>query len=256
MIEAEHQYRIKWGGGARHCHSPSHTGSALPCSPETLEHIAWAKPESKTLEHLVWSVYDGLISPGPTLKLVGPESYNQVTRGLTAKVFRGLQVCCSVRTLAQFDEPPIPKIRSVILTPPQSEIVRKTEAMDITSTKAEDAEEGAVGGERCADPDKHPIAWMRDCQCWYDDEMIEFWSLLCPLMDGKGTTTRQLACHLLSMWHWSSTTHPTSCPPPQPTWKLGDGCHWTEREVGRTCGQKLMHALYNVWQKQQLDGLG
>ena len=80
------------------------------CSLETLECITWAKPESKTLEHLVWSVYDGIISPGPTPKLVGPESYNQVTRHLTAKVFRGLQVCCSVRTSAQFDEPPPPKV--------------------------------------------------------------------------------------------------------------------------------------------------
>ena len=110
MIEAEHQYRIKWGGGIRcHC-SPSHANSTPLCSLETLECITWAKPESKTLEHLVWSVYDGLISLGPTPKLVGPESYNQVTRHLTTKVFRGLQVHCSARMLAQFDEPPPPKV--------------------------------------------------------------------------------------------------------------------------------------------------
>ena len=110
MIEAEHQYRIKWGGGIR-CHwSPLHASSTPLCSPEMLECVTWAKPESKTLEHLVWSVYYGLISPGPTLKLVGPESYNQVTKCLTTKVFRGLQVRCSVRTLAQFDEPSPPKV--------------------------------------------------------------------------------------------------------------------------------------------------
>ena len=56
------------------------------------------------------------------------------------------------------------------------------------------------------------MAWMRNRQCCYDDEMINFWPLLHPLMDRKGTTTRHLACCLLSMWQWSSITHPTSCP--------------------------------------------
>ena len=138
----------------------------------------------------MWSVYDGFISPGPTLKLMGPKSYNQVTRCLATKVFRGLQVCCSGRTLAQFDELPPPKLRSVILAPPQCEIARKTEAMDTASPKAEDTEEGAVGSELCVDPDKYPLAWMRDHQHWYDDELIEFWPLLCPLTDGKGATTQ------------------------------------------------------------------
>ena len=193
--------------------SPSHASSTPLCSQETLECVTWAKPESKTLECLVWSVYDGLISLGPTPKLVGPKSYNQVTRCLATKVFRGLQVRCSVRTLAQFDEPPPPKVQSVILAPPQSEIARKTELVDTASPKVEDTEEGAVGGEPCVDPDKYPLAWMRDHQHWYDDELIDFWPLLHLLMNGKGATTRQLACHLLSTWHWSSTTHPMSCPP-------------------------------------------
>ena len=141
-----------------------------------------------------WSTWCGLFTmdlshPGPHPKLVGPKSYNQVTRHLAAKVFRGLQVQCSVRTLAQFDKPPTPKLQLVVLAPPQSEITRKIEAMETAFTKAEDAEEGAVGGELCIDPDKHLMAWMHDPQWWYDDEMIEFWPLLCPLTDGKGTTT-------------------------------------------------------------------
>ena len=61
--------------------------------------------------------------------------------------------------------------------------------MDTASPKAEDAKEGAVGGELCMDPDKYPMAWMCDHQQWYDDEQIEFWPLLHPLMDGKGATT-------------------------------------------------------------------
>ena len=162
----------------------------------------------------MWSVYDELISLGPSPKLVGPKSYNQVTRHLTAKVFRGLQIWCSAGTSAQFDELPTPKLWSIILAPPQSEIARKTEAMDTASPKTKDAGEGAVGGDQHADPDKYPMSWMRNHQCLYDDKMIEFWPLLHLPMDGKGTITRQLACHLLSTWHWSLVTHPTSCPHP------------------------------------------
>ena len=114
----------------------------------------------------MWSVYNGLISLGPTLKLVGPKSYNQVTRCLAAKVFRGLQVQSSVRSSAQFDELPTPKLQSIILALPQSKITRKTEAMDTASPKMEGAGEGAVGGDQHVDPDKSPMAWMHNRQCW------------------------------------------------------------------------------------------
>ena len=94
MIEAERRFRIKRGGGVG-CHHPSSTTSnATPCPPDKLEDVAWNKPDSKTLEHLVWSVYDGILSPGPTPKLMGPESYNQVTRRLASKLFRGCK--CAV----------------------------------------------------------------------------------------------------------------------------------------------------------------
>ena len=83
----------------------------------------------------------------------------------------------------------------------------------MASQKVENTEEGAVGGEQCIDLDKHPMAWMRNHQHCYDDEMINFWPLLHPLMDGRGTMTWHLAHRLLSMWHWSSITHPMSCPP-------------------------------------------
>ena len=74
MMEVEHQYRIKWGGGAW-CHpSPSHASTTPTCSSEVLECVAWTKTDSKTLECLMWSVYDGLLSPRPTPKLVGPKS--------------------------------------------------------------------------------------------------------------------------------------------------------------------------------------
>ena len=99
MIEAERHFSIKRGGGAG-CRCPSSTTSnATPCPPDKLEDVAWNKPDSKTLERLVWSVYDGILSPGPTLKLTGPESYNQVTRCLASKVFRGCK--CAVRHVCQ-----------------------------------------------------------------------------------------------------------------------------------------------------------
>ena len=189
-----------------------------------LECIAWNSPDSKTLEHLVWSVYDGILSPGPTLKLMGPESYNQVTRHLASKVFRGLQVHCLMQTLAQFDEPAPVRVRSVIFATPPSDMARKlqaTEAMDMTSQKVESAEEGAVGGEASADPNRHPMAWMHDQQKCYDDEMISFWPLLHPLTDGGGTATRHLVHHFLSTWQWSSTTHPVSCPPTPTNMEIG-----------------------------------
>ena len=68
----------------------------------------------------MWSVYDGILSLGPTLKLMGPESYNQVTRHLTSKVFRGVQVHCPTRTSAQFDEPTPVKVHSVVFAIPPS----------------------------------------------------------------------------------------------------------------------------------------
>ena len=85
--------------------------------------------------------------------------------------------------------------------------------MDMTPHKIDTAEEGAVGGEIDVDPNTHLMMWMRDSQNSYSDEMISFWSLLCPLTDGGGMATRRLAHHLLSTCQWSSTTHTVSCPP-------------------------------------------
>ena len=192
MMEAEHRFRVKRGGGVRRRRPSPSSGNAPPCSRDTLERIAWSEPDSKTLERLVWSVYDVILSPGPTPKLTGPETYNQVTKRLAAKVFWDLQVCCPARTSAQFDEPsPVRKVRSVVFTPPPSGSVRKTDVAEMASPKSEGTEEGAMGGdaEVDADPDMHPMAWMRDRQCCYDEEMISFWPLLHPLTDGGRTAT-------------------------------------------------------------------
>ena len=65
MIEVEHCFRIKRGGGAGHHHPLSLAGNTSPCPWDKLEDVAWNKPDSKTLEHLVWSVYNPIIKlPG------------------------------------------------------------------------------------------------------------------------------------------------------------------------------------------------
>ena len=224
MIEAEHWFRVKRGGGiGHHCPSPS-SSNAPPCSRDILECVAWSDQDSKTLEHLVWSVYDGLLSPGPTLRLMGPETYNQVTRCLATKVFWGLQVRCLARTSVQFDEPsPVRKVWSVVFAQPPSESVRKTKVMNTATQKREGAEGEAVrrDAEVNADPDIHPMEWMCNHQHCYDDEMINFWPLLHPLTDGGGTSTRCLVYCLLSTWEWSSIMHPTSCPPAPTNMEIG-----------------------------------
>ena len=93
----------------------------------------------------------------------------------------------------QFDEPsPVRKLRSVVFAPPPSRSVRKAEVAETASPKSEEVEEEAVGGdaEADADPDMHPMVWMRDHQHCYDEEMISFWPLLHPLTDGGRTTMR------------------------------------------------------------------
>ena len=223
-MEAEHRFRIKRGGGAGRRRPSSSTSNTSPYPRDKLEDVAWNKPDSKTLERLVWSVYDGILSPGPTPKLTGPKSYNQVTRHLANKVFRGLQVRCPTRTSAQFDEPPPVRVRSVVFVTPTSGMARKseaTEAMDTTPHKVKTEEEGAVGGEAEVDLNTHPMAWMRDRQNSYSKEMIYFWPLLRPLTDGGGTNTRCLAHHLLSTWQWSSVTRAASCPPAPSNIEIG-----------------------------------
>ena len=131
------------------CRRPlSSTSNAPPCPRDKLEDVAWNKPDSKTLERLVWSVYDRILSPGPTSKLTGPKSYNQVTRHLASKVFRGVQVCCPTRTSAQFDEPTPVKVRSVVFAIPPSGMPKRseaTEAMDTTPHKVDTARRRGCG---------------------------------------------------------------------------------------------------------------
>ena len=52
MMEVEHRFRIKRGGGAGCRHPSSSSSNTSPCPRDKLEDIAWNKPDSKTLECL------------------------------------------------------------------------------------------------------------------------------------------------------------------------------------------------------------
>ena len=54
---------------------------------------------------------------------------------------------------------------------------------------------------------------MKECPHSYRDTQLEFWLLLKPLTDGGDEPTHQLACRLLSVWHWSSAVDPPTYPP-------------------------------------------
>ena len=127
------------GRGHRTCQSPLHSSSnAPPCSQETLDHMTWSNPDSRTLECLMLSVYDGILTPGPTPKLVGPKSYNQVFKCLITKVYRGLQVCCSTITSAQLDEPPCAGCNQLSLCCPSMREQRKLKSWTPPPPKDED----------------------------------------------------------------------------------------------------------------------
>ena len=76
-------------------------------------------------------------------------------------------MCCPTWTSAQFDEPPLARLHSVVFVTPPSGALKKSEAaeaMDMTPHKVQTTEEGAVGGEMEEDPNTHPMAWMCDRQ--------------------------------------------------------------------------------------------
>ena len=72
------------------------------------------------------------------------------------------------------------------------------------------------------DPDRYPMAWMRNHQQTYDDEMINFWPLLHPLTNGernRNTASYRTACYQHGNGHPSHTPHPVL--PHEQTWKMG-----------------------------------
>ena len=230
MLEVEHRFRIKWGRGIR-CHwSPSHSASnAPPCSPETLDHITWLNPDSKMLERLEWSIYDGILTPGPMPKLVGPESYNQVTRHLAAKAFQGLQVCCPVRTSMQFDEPSLPKLRSVVFMPPCVRAPRNLRPWTLPPWRMNMLRKGLWEvKETLTQTNMH---WPGCVSASMGMLMNRLIFVPCSIRWWMGVKSRPVSWHASFCQHGTGLLPPIQCHdlPPQPIWKLEDGCHWTGR---------------------------
>ena len=223
MIEAEHWYRVKRGGGMGCHHSSQPSGNTPPCSRDTLERIAWSELDSKNIRapsmvSVRWSSItraNTKAGQAPRLitKLLGdwPPKYSGVCKYVAQQGHQH-----SLMNRSQWGRYSLWYLHNPQVKVQERQMLRKC------PPKSKSAEEGAVGGdaEVDMDPDTHPMAWMRNSQHCYDDEMISFWPLLRPLMDGGGTTMWCLARRLLSTWEWSSATHPTSCPP-APT-NMGD----------------------------------
>ena len=130
--------------------------------------------------------------------------------------------------------------------------------MDTSPCKVDTTVEGAVGGQAEEDPNTHPMAWMRDRQNSYSDEMIHFCPLLRPLMDGGGMKTRHLAHRLLSTWQWSAATQTTACPPAPSNMEIGRWLPldrqgnkedlWAEAYAG--CLQRIVEASVRSWETE------
>ena len=51
---------------------------------------------------LAWAVFDNIMGPGKTPPLSGLETYSQIVRHLAGKAYKGLHMCCPVRTSTSF----------------------------------------------------------------------------------------------------------------------------------------------------------
>lgn len=95
----------------------------------------------------------------------------------------------------------------------------------------------------CEKSDLHPerdvLKWMKEWQCSYTDKQLNFWTLLCPLMDGGEMASQHLACQLLSMWHWSSVLNPSVYPPVPSRLNIG---HWVREDTNVSEHQKWVEA--------------
>ena len=83
------------------------------------------------------------------------------------------------------------------------------------------------------DPNIQGMKWMKERQRSYRDAQLDFWLLLRPLMDGCKESTHQLACRLLSVWHWSSAVDPPTYPPAPISMNIGNWLRESDEEDER-----------------------
>ena len=192
---------------------------------------------------------------------MGPESYNQVTRHLAAKVFRGLQVCCLLRTSAQFDEPPQSKYDWLSLHHSRMRVWGRQKPWTWPPKKGKVPRRGSCGRRSRCRPRQasNDLDARSSMNLWWQNDQL----LAVTLPTDGWERNRDMvssACRLLSTWQWSSATHPTSCPPAPTNMEIGWWLplDWDDRDGSReelwieayTC------CLQRMWQKHHLDDPG
>ena len=193
------------------------------CSYQTLERAMFA-PDTIQLEQLAWAVFDNVMGPGETPPLCGFETYDQIIRHLASKAYKGVHMHCPARTSASFGAGETTEIvenpeSKKDTRPPRYTMTRDVRQEFRGSYSAYKRKTGPLRrGTNCmlhphaVNPNTHGMKWMKERQRSYRDIQLELWLLLRPLTDGSEERTRQLACRLLSVWHWSSAVEPPTYP--------------------------------------------
>ena len=189
-------------------------------------------PDTIQLERLVWAVFDNIMGPGEAPPLCGFETYDQIIGCLASKAYKGVHMRCSVRTSTSFGA----EVTTSKMVSPDSRKSTRHRRYTMTWDVREDfmgsysafkkkqdiVERDQSYAPTCpVDPNTQRMKWMRERQRSYRDMQLEFWLLLRPLTDRGEEHTRQLACRLLSVWHWSSAVDPPTYPPAPTSMDIG-----------------------------------
>ena len=199
------------------CQKKRRGGSSIVCCTcgSTAEHL----PDCSTtlLERLTWAIYDGVLSPGLMLHLEDSKSWGNVIKYLADKVFKGLRTHCPTCMSAEFKKEEQTEwlegnrqLCSVVTVSPGS---NRGGEVSPSGTTADPPHRDTHGSYRthnlptCAtspprgsrspecreqmggQEDLHPMCdvlkWMKEHQCSYTDDQLDFWSLLQLLTNGS-----------------------------------------------------------------------
>ena len=210
------------------------------CSFQTLEH-AMLVPDTIQLERLAWAVFENIMGPGEAPPLCGFEMYDQIVGCLVSKAYKGVHMCCPACTSTSFGT----EVTTVTVVNPESRKSTRPPCYTMTRDVREEfrgsysaykekqdiAERDQLYAPmRLVDPNTQGMKWMKERQCSYKDIQLEFWLLLRPLTDRSEECTHQLACRLLSVWHWSLAVDPPTYPPTPTSMNIGYWLHQTKKK--------------------------
>ena len=161
------------------------------CSFQTLEH-AMLVPDTIQLAHLAWAVFDNIMGLGEAPPLCGFETYKQIIRCLASKAYKGMHMCCPVRTSTSFGTE---ATTATVVNPEPRKSTRPqhyTMTRDVRKEfrgsysaykeKQDSAErDQSYAPMHSVDPNTQGMRWMKERQRFYKDIQLEFWVLLRPL---------------------------------------------------------------------------